>query len=654
MPWILPNLRNLVWRASTAAGLDRALLFLSPGVTSFSLELTVKVTRLDAFLREVASKAKLQEFSLTSPVALSASFVDVLHPQTKLQKLVLAVPEVLSSGLGRWASALPELQTLQLDLRGQPTVSVEVFFEHVHPRSGASTPNSVGGSTDSGVFTGGEEAVDFSDLRKSVMQLSGGDLRSKIAFSHLQNLHLSGDVSSVIVFLKHIDSGLTELDLVIEDPPENSDWAEMCSLICEKYHDTLSSLRVTATPASKFNDFARSPTRTEPPSNRVSLEHLGPLPALQRFEIDLPESVLFVGADVARLAAMCPNLEEVKLCPLSRFPALNGPPKLTLEQLSPLMACPNLHTIFAVVNAKPGSSSLFSSRHTSSNNLRRLHLGHSWITNSLQVAILISHLAPRLETLRWFHEKTRPGFIEANSRSWEAVQDTLPHLQDIRRHERQRSKELVDELRLSLPPTFVSPPPAPAPPPVETQEKSIDASVVSIDRAILVRPRVAEFSVQMSPVTEEQGVEATPSVHSVYIDASVVTSEVEVDATVKSVEQAVEAQPEYSSMEVDATPSEPELPPTLSKKPSHAPIKRASLPSIWALIAMVWKVCVTFPLSIPSRVVSLMLTPVRYSIGMLPGNRIGRSYSSSAEDSSSECESDGSQDISMEVVNVSK
>jgi len=670
MPWILPNLRHLSWRASTPAGLDRALLFTSPALSSFSLELTAKVVRLDGFLRDVAAKTSLREFSLTAPTALSASFVDVLLPQTKLQKLVLAVPEVLSSGLGRWAAALPELKSLQLDLRGQPIMSVEAFFEHVHPRSGDSTPSSFG-STDSGVFSG-SEAVDVSDIRKAAMRLTG-DLRSKTSFAELQHLHLTGDAASVSVFLRHISSAVTQLDLVIEDPPERAEWEELCSLVCEKYHSSLSTWRVSATPASKYNDLARSPTRTEPPTHRVSLEHLGPLPALQRFEVDLPESVLFNGADILQLASMCPNLEEVKLCPLARFSALSGAPKLTLDDLSPLMTCAHLHTVYAVVNATGRSKTVAPSRQTSSDSLRRLHLGHSWISDPLQVAILLSHFAPRLETLRWFHEKTRPGFVEANSRGWQAVQDTLPHLQAVRLQERQAIKEIVSEAELlasSRPPKTV------APVVVETREKSVGASVISIDRGVLARPRVSEATIQVSPLTANRSVDAVPQVGSKSVEASIMTSDVAVDASVQSVEQGVEAsvqsaeqgveasvqstergieaKPQYFStgidaMEIDDFSSEPETP-TVSRRQRSS----YTIPSAWDLLSFAWRLCVTFPLSIPSRILTLMLSPIQYSLALLPGSKTGRSarQEDGSKGNDSDSSSDSSEEISMEVVNV--
>ena len=46
------------------------------------------------------------------------------------------------------------------------------------------------------------------------------------------------------------------------------------------------------------------------------------------------------------MAMACPNLEVLKLCPLSRWPLSFGPPKVTLTGLALLMAgCERLHTL---------------------------------------------------------------------------------------------------------------------------------------------------------------------------------------------------------------------------------------------------------------------------------------------------------------------
>jgi len=42
--------------------------------------------------------------------------------------------------------------------------------------------------------------------------------------------------------------------------------------------------------------------------------------------------------------------------------------------------------------------------------LPHLHVGHSNVNDPLHATILLSHLAPLLETPKWFHEKNRPGY----------------------------------------------------------------------------------------------------------------------------------------------------------------------------------------------------------------------------------------------------
>ncbi|KAF8078810.1 hypothetical protein FPV67DRAFT_80661 [Lyophyllum atratum] len=173
-------------------------------------------------------------------------------------------------------------------------IAVEGFFDELRLRSGDSTPSSVG-STDSGVFS--DDEVDFSLIRKSALRLTG-DLRSKGSFAQMRKLHLTGDVSNIAVFIKHLTSPLTQIELVIEDPPDRADWHDLSAMICDKFGDSLQSFRVTATGSSRFVDLVRSTSRAEPASGRLSLEYFTYLPYLTRLEIDLPESVIFTNEDV--------------------------------------------------------------------------------------------------------------------------------------------------------------------------------------------------------------------------------------------------------------------------------------------------------------------------------------------------------------------
>ncbi|KAJ3530327.1 hypothetical protein NMY22_g8620 [Coprinellus aureogranulatus] len=517
--YILPNLQELVWKAETAAGLDRCAMFLSPRLRSIQVEIgaNFKRDRINNFLYDMSSRTKLSSFSFSSPTSLPDAFTELLGRQTELERVVLNAPGALSSEVGRWASCLPSLKTLQLDLTGRSPIAVEGFFDEIHPRSGASTPSSIV-SSDSGVFSSGE--YDFAELRKSALRLTGADLPSKASFARLRRVQLAGEVGNIAVFLKHVSSPLTHIDLVIEDPPDNADWQELSCLICEVFGDSLQSLAISGSNSSRYAELMRSTSKSEAPSKRLSLEHLSGLNKLTRLEIDVPESIAFTPADLDALADACPKLEVLRLCPLARFSPATGGPKITLESLCLLTKrCKYLHTVSAVVNAAEGSPTTLNTQSFSSRSLLRLYLGGSWISDPLQVAILLSHMAPKLETIRFFQERNRGGFNELNARNWQVVTDMLPHLQAVRISEK----------------SFARPIP-------ETTEKSVDATIQVASKAIQCRPRTASMSVQCSPVLVDRQVHAVAT-----------TAEVEVDATPQTAEMAVHAKPAMVSTEIDAT-----------------------------------------------------------------------------------------------------
>lgn len=595
--YILPHLLQLTWRAETPAGLDRCALFLNPGLQGLVLEVGTRFTQLNAFLADMCSRTRLTAFTFISPTTLPDAFTELLLPQEALEKVVLVAPGALAAGVGRWIASLSSLSSLQLDLSGRSMIAVEGFFDELRPRSGDSTPSSVG-STDSGVFSG--EELDFSEIRKSALRLTG-DLRSKGSFTQLRQLHLTGEASNIAVFLKHLTSPLTQLDLVIEDPPERADWQDLSTMIGERFGNTLQSLRITATGASRFNDLVRSTSRGEPPSNRLSLEHLSSLTRLIRLEIDLPESVIFLQSDISRLAIACPNIEILRLSPLARFPQGSGPPKLTLEDLAPLMSgCRRLHTLAVVVNAKRGSHHVLDSRQTSSRSLLRLHVGHSWVNDPLLVTILLSHFAPYLESLKWFNEKNRPGVVEANAVAWQKVANSLPHLQNMRLLERHAST-----------PTQTVAYERPA-----TSDKSIDATVTTVNRGVQAKARTGDRSVQISPSLISRMVEAKPDMLSVFVDATPSTCDAGVHASTSVSHQAIDARPLMVSTGVDATTSTiSKSVGTVSQPPSESTETEKStdhpeyyiLPAVFDYLAVACRTFISFPLYLPMRILDLSL-----------------------------------------------
>ncbi|KAG1757779.1 hypothetical protein EDB19DRAFT_1891474 [Suillus lakei] len=510
--YILPHLQQLIWRVDTAAGLQRCTIFLNPELQSLVLEVSTRIPQLASFLADVCSTTQLSSFSFTSPTSLPDTFTDILRSHNTLEKLVLVAPGALSSGVGQWAASLPMLRVLELDLTGRSVIAVEGFFDDI-VASGASTPSDA--SSDSGVFSGDE--IDFTEIRKSSLRLTG-DLRSGGVFTDLRQLSLTGEVANIAVFLKHLTSNLTHLELVIEDPPDMADWQDLSGLICERFSKSLLSLRINATGSSRFNELVRSTSRGgDPPCH-------------------LPESVLFHNSDLQAVAQACPNIETLRLCPMARFPASSGP-SLTLEGVAVLtQGCKRLQTLALVLDAHTESEETFNSLDVSSRSLLRLHVGHSVVNDSLQTTILLSHLAPYLETIKWFHEKNRPGYVEANATGWQKVSDWLPHMQGMRLMERARAVHIA-----TLKP--------------ETREQSVDATVTRItaDKSLQAKPRLVQRYVQVSPKLVDRSTEAKPELVSMSIDATPSIMDTSVDATPAVSHQSVSVRPNMVSTEVDAS-----------------------------------------------------------------------------------------------------
>ncbi|KAI0080350.1 hypothetical protein K474DRAFT_312829 [Panus rudis PR-1116 ss-1] len=547
--YILPNLTSLTWKAETAAGLERSLLFITPGLQSLTIEMGAKYPKMGDFLNEVMSRTQLSSFSFTLHSNLPDNFVDILQPNAGFQKLALMAPGALSARVGMWAASIPTLKSFQVDLSNRTTTAVEGFFDDISPGSGYSTPSSVGG--DSGVFSGDE--LDFSDLRKGAMRITS-DAPRYGAFRRLTQLGLTGETSNIATFLKHLASPLTTIDLAIEDPPQREDWQDLCNLISDQFSHTLQSLRIGATSNSRFNELVRSTSRGgEVQLRHLPLEYFAFLPELLRLEIDLPESAVFHNRDIAHIARVCPNLEILRLCNQAKFPPSFGSPFLTLEGLAPLTTeCKRLHTLAVVVNALEGREEIFRTMEPSSRSLLRLHVGHSWIKDPLNAALLISHLAPHLESLKWFTATTRPGVVEANAANWQKVSEFLPPIQRMR---------IIERSLLPMPQ---------APPPPPRAHKEVDATIATSECGITASPDYREEIVQVSPDTVEQEVEALPEMHSVEIDATPELVDTEVLASPTVSEVAVETITEMASGVVDTdeatSPStaHPIIPPVFS------------------------------------------------------------------------------------------
>ncbi|KAF9527762.1 hypothetical protein CPB83DRAFT_855589 [Crepidotus variabilis] len=572
MLYILPQLQELTWKVETHAALERCTIFLNPSLQSINLEVGAKLPKLNDFLADMSSRTKLKGFTFVSPTSLPDSFTELLIRQDALEKVVLVAPGALAPGIGRWVASLPELKHLQLDLTGRSPIAVEGFFDELRLRSGDATPSSVG-SRDSGVFSG--EEFDFTEIRKSALRLTG-DLPPKGSFVSLKKISLTGEVANIAVFVKHLESDLVHLDLCIEDPPDKADWQDLCEMICDRFDTTLQSIRITATPSSKFADLVRSTSRAEPPTARLSLEKFAGLRKLLRFEVDLPESVVFYPNDIKALAKACPNVEIVRLCPLARFP-LPHSPKITLEDLVPLISgCRRLNTLAVVCNAGGGSEKLLNSQHASSKSLLRLHFGHSWANDPLQISIFLSHLAPGLELLKFFQEKTRPGYIETHAKAWQTVSEILPHLQKVRESEKSFIELPLPELELP-----------------DTCDKGIDAT-----------PQTRSFGVSAQVQTEEEGIQFSPELVSCGVEAMIETCEMSIDATPQVQEIAIEAKPVTVSTAVSAMVQAED--PFHKATPTSLPPTVYIISSLLSFLTFAYRFT-TFPFAYTSRLVQLLL-----------------------------------------------
>ncbi|KAF9650326.1 hypothetical protein BDM02DRAFT_3093348 [Thelephora ganbajun] len=502
--WILPNLAHLVWKCDTPAGLDRGKVFLSAGLQSLTLEVGHKFSNLSDFLAVLSTRTRLTSFSLASLGPLPKDFSRVMVHQGLLEKVSIVAPGALDAKIGKWVSELPELRSLRLDLTGQSMSNVEGFFDEIAPGSGWSTPESEE-SRDSGVFS----ELDFTEIKKTTaFSRSGGDAR-RGACPQLRQLHLTGQAGNIVTFLKQLAGHIHTLELAIEDPPEDLDWQDLCAVICNKLSGSLRSLRILSAAPLKQMEMPRSPGRFQDhTARRLFLSYFSSLPRLAVFEIDLPESVVFDNSDVVHLATICPAIEVLKLCPQARWPTNLAPPSVTLEGIAPLTSgCKRLHTLELALTAKAGSNEILNTRSVSSESLCRLHVGHSHLKDSLQVAILLSHLAPRLDNLKWLNERgPRSNTLNMNADGWHKVCEYLPHLQTIR----------LSEKRMSAVEIVVPP---------QVSEKSVDATVLSVDTGVQALVQTTECSVQFSPVLVDQEISAIPGVNEVSVDARPAFSE---------------------------------------------------------------------------------------------------------------------------------
>ena len=173
------------------------------------------------------------------------------------------------------------------------------------------------------------------------------------------------------------------------------------------------------------------------------------------------------------------------------------------------------------MNAKAGSNEILNTRSVSSESLYRLHVGHSHLKDSLQVAILLSHLAPHIDNLKWLNERgPRANTLNMNADGWHKVCEYLPHLQAIRLAEKRMSA-----VEIVVPP--------------QMSEQSVDATTLSIETGVQATVETMECSVQFSPVFVDQEISAVPGVNEMSIDARPIFSEAGVLAIPALLEKSI-------------------------------------------------------------------------------------------------------------------
>lgn len=605
--YLFPNLRDVAFEIDSQAGLERCRLFFSPQLDSIQLNVGVRCSQLSPILVDMASRTTLSTFELRSQNTLPPNFSELLRPQVELEGVTILAPGAINVTTGVWLASLKKLRFLELDLArmGGPKVDVQGFFGKDGERS--TSPHS---SHDSGVFSGEDTEV-IEDKKKRVRSVS-----RRGPFEVLEHLVLGGSTVLVAMFLDNLSADVSHLDVSIEDQPLESNWKKLATQICLSFAGSLKELRVRPAQTSRFAEIVKSSSRASavPPPRRLSLFPLHPLATLTKLDLDLPESAFLTDQDVQHLSRTCPNLQELRLLPLAKYPTPNGPPKLTLGTLASLVEnCRQLHTLAMVINAATDNvEALLSGPDATSDSLHNLRLGHSWIQDSLQVAIVIAHLAPRLKNLKWFSEKNRPGYIEANAHGWEEVAYALSLLQDLVSRERRNSSliwehiAVPEEVEMEIEMEYVEFGIQCQP---ETLEAMVGAAPDVADAMVGATPDVVDAMVEAVPDVVDAIVDAIPVSRSISVEAVVDTSEMEVDATPATRAKSVQAWTSTKRKNADIPNGRPRA--NGIKQHADTPLLFTGplLPMAWIVLGLLTaamstacRVFILYPLSIPSRI----------------------------------------------------
>lgn len=357
----------------------------------------------------------------------------------------------------------------------------------------------------------------------------------------------SGELGSATNFLARVAAPLESIELALDEPENEKEWRALWLTVSRQFKTSIKSIAISPSNNSRFTDLIRSTTRGENAGRRLRLDGLENteqsriiFPYLTRFEVDLPQSRILLDQDLQHIATACPNLEVIKLCPLSRWPLQYGPPRVTLTGLALLTAgCQRLHTLHIPIHASRTENPTLFEIETSSRSLSTLHLGHSWVEDPFNVAIHLSHFAPYLENLKFFREKNRPGYVEAHSLGWQRVGEILPQLQQLRLHERSHSQGHGFARRTETPsdpassPSYVRLPGTP--PLLKTVSRAVQATPPTKDFGTQTKVNVRHKNISTKPVPSEMRERA--------VDARPFVRDEQIDARPKVAERGVEVQP---------------------------------------------------------------------------------------------------------------
>ncbi|KAL5535752.1 hypothetical protein ACEPAF_3846 [Sanghuangporus sanghuang] len=559
--YLLPNLRALHWKCESTDGLERSKLFLNPQLRSVTLEIGGGVPQEDLaeYLTVVSASTRLTALSITSPTRLPHYLPRLLQQQTTLEKVTLMAPGALSPSIGRWLSSIPSLRSLQIDVGDRSDGVIASFFNAL-PSSGKSSP---GFSSPDIVMT------PLSTAESTVIV----NFSMEPGFKQLRHLSISGELSSATNFLARVTAPLESIELALDEPENEKEWRSLWLTVSRQFKHSLQSVVVSPSSNSRFADLIRSTSRGENAGRRLRLDGLENteqsriiFPSLTRFEVDLPQSRILLDQDLQHLATACPNLEVVKLCPLSRWPLQFGPPKVTLTGLALLTAgCRRLHTLHIPIHASRTENPTLFEIETSSRSLSTLHLGHSWVEDPFNVSIHLSHFALYLDNLKFFREKNRPGYVEAHSLGWQRVSEILPQLQQLRLHERSHSQVHGFTRRSETPsdpassPSYVRLPGTP--PLLKSVSRAVQAAPMTKDFGTQTKVNVRHKNISTKPVPSDMRDEA--------VDARPFVRDEQIDVRPKVAERAVEVRPHLVSRIVETLA----IPEKVTTESSTSPIR---------------------------------------------------------------------------------